>query len=219
MAGDELRDYESLRDFLVKKAARWVSNSFTNTGVSYDDAFQEIWVWLLEPNAGGVTGEERVRGWLHEEPRRTTRAKFAMVDAAGRSGLGRDEAAWLSHVMLTADDGELEFILSTESNPLTDRGRRRVTPERHVEVDIEENPSAEVSWLAGARVRGAVADLSDGLRAVVQLHYFDGWRCDRVAKHLGISTDAVYKRLERARAELAGALEGAARYAGFEAAA
>ena len=52
------------------------------------------------------------------------------------------------------------------------------------------------------RVREAVASLDERYRAVVALRYFDGMKCEEIARHLGEPVGTVWTRLHRANAIL-----------------
>jgi RNA polymerase sigma-70 factor (ECF subfamily) len=56
--------------------------------------------------------------------------------------------------------------------------------------------------LAG-QVRQALEGLSASAQEVVQLHYFSGLSYDQIARALGISSQAVHGRMQRARQMLA----------------
>ena len=63
-----------------------------------------------------------------------------------------------------------------------------------------EAPSGEV-W-------EAVSALPDKYRAVVYLHYYEGYRAEEIGQLLGLPVNTVYTRLARARAQLKKLLEG-----------
>lgn len=58
-------------------------------------------------------------------------------------------------------------------------------------------------------VLAAVNALPTGYRSVIYLHYYEGYQAAEIADILGISTSAVYTRLNRARAKLKKMLGGA----------
>ncbi len=71
------------------------------------------------------------------------------------------------------------------------------------------NPQAMIEELERRRtVRRAVRELSPKLRAVVVLHYFEGWTCEQIADVLNISVGTVWSRLNAAKAKLAQRLRG-----------
>lgn len=53
------------------------------------------------------------------------------------------------------------------------------------------------------QVRQALERLSTSAREVIQLHYFSGLSYDEIARVLGISSQAVHGRMQRARRVLA----------------
>jgi RNA polymerase sigma-70 factor, ECF subfamily len=57
-----------------------------------------------------------------------------------------------------------------------------------------------------ARVRAAVESLEASAREVVMLHYFSGLSYEQISQTLGISTQSVHGRLQRARRALGRAL-------------
>lgn len=175
----ELRSYEALRDALVEKAARRVAKDYGSVGVTVDDARQEIWVWLLAPSErDGLTGEDRVRRWLHGVPRQSTAAVSAMIHAVGREGYGRREASE-ARAMPPARVYELAEWRSRA------QGRTAAPAE------------------AGPAVREALGTLSPAQREAVVLHYLEGLSYTEVAERLGVRVRAVERRLYRARRVLA----------------
>lgn len=62
--------------------------------------------------------------------------------------------------------------------------------------------AAPVAAETRGRVREAVASLDEHYRVVVALRYFDGMKCDEIAKHLGEPVGTVWTRLHRANSLL-----------------
>ena len=62
------------------KAARNVTRRYAPYGVTFDDAQQEILVWLYGK------GKAKVERWLANEPQQTTRIFRSMIDAAAQYG-------------------------------------------------------------------------------------------------------------------------------------
>ena len=67
--------------------------------------------------------------------------------------------------------------------------------------DVAANPSSSDGTIA--RIRGAVDNLSQSAREVILLHYFSDLSYEQIGKALGISTQSVHGRLQRARRRLA----------------
>jgi RNA polymerase sigma-70 factor (ECF subfamily) len=72
-------------------------------------------------------------------------------------------------------------------------------------VPIKSEPVAPVNDDDGRRerVHEALNQLSRSEREIIHLHYFSGLPYDQVARVLGISTQAVHGRMQRARRKLA----------------
>lgn len=76
---------------------------------------------------------------------------------------------------------------------------RRVTPEA-LECAQAEETDQTLLW--------AVEQLPMKLKEAILLHYYQDMRAEEMSETLGISTSAVYRRLERARQKLQELLEG-----------
>lgn len=86
------------------------------------------------------------------------------------------------------------------------RGRKPETqldPERHPTPSVQPDTSSPEERL----VRRALADLPDGQREVVLLHWYEGWSFREIAEMVGASHSAVKVRAHRAYKKLRAALE------------
>ena len=90
-------------ELFVARAASWTARKYRDYGVEYEDACQEIRLWL----ASG--GEKKVRRWLKSNPQQTTRIFFSMLDIsrgyaerekADKSGYAVEDVQWYSTALL-----------------------------------------------------------------------------------------------------------------------
>ena len=63
-------------EIFVAKAANWTARRYSDYGVEFDDAAQEIRMWMF---AGG---DKKIRKWLKSQPQQTTRIYLSMLDVA-----------------------------------------------------------------------------------------------------------------------------------------
>ena len=82
---------------------------------------------------------------------------------------------------------------------------REAVPDR-MPARTPDPAGAPVAAETRGRVREAVASLEEHYRVVVALRYFDGMKCDEIARHLGEPVGTVWTRLHRANALLRGKL-------------
>jgi RNA polymerase sigma-70 factor, ECF subfamily len=98
------------------------------------------------------------------------------------------------------DDGKIRpWLMQIARRMCIDYHRNRpMTPA--VSKDMPDHLTAEDEQIK--RLHNAISKLPDGYREPIILYYLNGRNCRDVAKSLGISEDAVRKRLVRARLKL-----------------
>ena len=84
MTNDPLT-FSDVSDSFIPKAAHYVSRRYSRYGVTKDDIYQEIYVWLL------AEGTARVRRWLASDPQQSMRIWRSLIDA-GRTYAEREKA-------------------------------------------------------------------------------------------------------------------------------
>jgi len=82
------------------------------------------------------------------------------------------------------------------------RSRERERMPEGVPARTPDPAEAPVTDETHGRVREAVASLDERYRMVVALRYFDGMKCEDIARHLGEPVGTVWTRLHRANAIL-----------------
>lgn len=80
--------------------------------------------------------------------------------------------------------------------------------DRRVELDVALLQAKEDMSHEQRHLMEAILDLPPRYRMVIILHYYQNLSVDEAAQALGISTSAVYYRLNKARGKLRGLLEG-----------
>jgi RNA polymerase sigma-70 factor (ECF subfamily) len=91
-----------------------------------------------------------------------------------------------------------QWLLKIARRKCIDHFRKRRAGRAISETDaIRDRP--EYTDERNSRVHEAVSKLPDGYREAISLYYLDGNDCASVAQSLGISSDAVRRRLTRAR--------------------
>lgn len=109
--------YEQAVDIFTKKASGYVARRYRNYGVEFDDASQEIYLWLLDG------GEKKVRRWLSKSPQQTTRVYMSMLDVAMsyaeqekalRAGYDVDDVFWYTPSLI---EGLLPLALDESFAP------------------------------------------------------------------------------------------------------
>ncbi len=105
------------------------------------------------------------------------------------------------------------YLLRTAANLATDRDRRRArepseddVPEGSIAGHGVETPVEPGDASDHARVRAAVTGLDEGLQSVLALRYGESLSFRKIAQKLGMSTNAVHHRHQRAIAMLRGIL-------------
>ena len=93
---------------------------------------------------------------------------------------------------------ERAWLIKVAVNRCRDIHRFRL---RHPQTDLEEI-SAYCELPEQSEVLAALMDLPESLKSVIYLHYIEGYKTFEIADMLGISLNAVKKRLERGRKAL-----------------
>lgn len=108
------------------------------------------------------------------------------------------------------DAGRFEpWVLGIARNTASQYNRKRERRDRlHKSIDPPDKSVADKLTRAEVQeiVHAGIDDLKPQHREVIMLHYFAGLTPDEIAEAAGITTDAAYKRLQRARAALGEAL-------------
>jgi len=111
--------------------------------------------------------------------------------------------AWRNLAQLR-EPGRVGSWLYTTALRVSQEGRQREragVPEG-VPARTPDPASAPLAAETDGRVRDAVASLDERYRAVVALRYFDGMKCEDIARHLAEPVGTVWTRLHRANAIL-----------------
>lgn len=93
---------------------------------------------------------------------------------------------------------EKAWLIKVAVNRCRDLHRFRI---RHPQTDLDEI-SAYCELPEQSEVLAALMDLPDSLKSVICLHYIEGYKTAEIADILGISLNAVKKRLEQGRKAL-----------------
>ena len=93
---------------------------------------------------------------------------------------------------------EKAWLIKVAMNRCRDIHRQRT---RHPYINIEE-VTASCEMPEQSEVLEALVRLPDKMKIVIYLHYIEGYKSQEIAKMLGISVQAVKKRLQRGREEL-----------------
>jgi len=111
--------------------------------------------------------------------------------------------AWRNLAQLR-DPGRVGSWLYTTALRVCQEGRPRERERMPdgVPARTPDPASAPLAAETDGRVREAVASLDERYRAVVALRYFDGMKCEEIARHLGEPVGTVWTRLHRANAIL-----------------
>lgn len=91
-----------------------------------------------------------------------------------------------------------QWLLKIARRKCIDHFRKRRTSRPITKTDAIQHPP-EYTDEHNRRVHEAVSKLPDGYRETIALYYLDGHDCAGVAQSLGISNEAVRRRLTRAR--------------------
>lgn len=109
----ECLTFSDIGDSFVPKAANYVSRRYGRYGVTKDDLYQEMFVWLVDE------GATRVRRWLANDPQQTMRIWRSLIDAgrsyaekekAHRVGYDQSDVFWYSPATIEA---ALPLVLDT----------------------------------------------------------------------------------------------------------
>ncbi len=98
---------------------------------------------------------------------------------------------------------EKAWLIKVATNRCRDIHRQRM---RHPRADIEE-VIAYCEMPEQSEALEALVRLPDKLKIVIYLHYIEGYKSAEIAQMLGISVQAVKKRMQRGREELRSMLE------------
>lgn len=93
---------------------------------------------------------------------------------------------------------EKAWLIKVATNRCRDIHRQR---KRHPSINIEE-VTAHCEMQEQSDVLEALVRLPEKLKIVIYLHYIEGYKSSEIAKMLGISVQAVKKRMQRGREEL-----------------
>lgn len=93
---------------------------------------------------------------------------------------------------------EKAWLIKVAANRCIDVHRRRM---RHPTVSLEEVCSY-CELPQQSEVITELMKLPDKLKSVIYLHYIEGYKTEEIAKMLGITANAVKKRMQRARKSL-----------------
>ncbi|MCM1540801.1 MAG: RNA polymerase sigma factor [Blautia sp.] len=93
---------------------------------------------------------------------------------------------------------EKAWLIKVATNRCRDIHRQRM---RHPCTDLEK-VTASCEMPEQSEVLEALVRLPDKLKIVIYLHYIEGYQCSEIAEMLGISAQAVKKRMQRGREEL-----------------
>ena len=103
---------------------------------------------------------------------------------------------YLEHAPAFHDkEHEKAWLIKVAVNRCRDIHRFRL---RHPQTDLEE-VTAYCELPEQGEVLRALAELPESLKSVVYLHYIEGYKMAEIGKMLGISSNAVKKRLQRGR--------------------
>ncbi len=92
--------------------------------------------------------------------------------------------AWLLHVTANCAKNHLHSAWNRHTQPLEEWNAAQLSPE---ELHLEE----------------ALSQLTPDYRAVIHLHYFEGYKTEEIARILGCRPSTIRSRLKRARERLA----------------
>ena len=98
---------------------------------------------------------------------------------------------------------EKAWLIKVATNRCRDIHRQRM---RHPCTDIEE-VTAYCEMPEQSEALEALVRLPDKLKIVIYLHYVEGYKSAEIAQMLGISVQAVKKRMQRGREEMRSMLE------------
>lgn len=98
---------------------------------------------------------------------------------------------------------EKAWLIKVATNRCRDIHRQRM---RHPRTDIEE-VTAYCEMPEQSEALEALVRLPDKLKIVIYLHYIEGYKSTEIAQMLGISVQAVKKRMQRGREEMRSMLE------------
>ncbi|MDE6568698.1 MAG: RNA polymerase sigma factor [Lachnospiraceae bacterium] len=98
---------------------------------------------------------------------------------------------------------EKAWLIKVATNRCRDIHRQRM---RHPRADIEE-VTTYCEMPEQSEALEALVRLPDKLKIVIYLHYIEGYKSAEIAQMLGISVQAVKKRMQRGREELRSMLE------------
>ena len=93
---------------------------------------------------------------------------------------------------------EKAWLIKVATNRCRDIHRQRI---RHPHANIDE-VTASCEMPEQSEVLEALVRLPDKMKIVIYLHYIEGYKSSEIAQMLGISVQAVKKRLQRGREEL-----------------
>lgn len=135
-----------------------------------------------------------------------TQATFMRLIDHPRSFEDEDhERAWLLVVAANVCKDVLKSAVRTRVVPLGDDA---LEPAADQEGGVGIDPARAVEHDDRDAVLKAVRELPEKYREVVFLHYYEGWKTDDIARHLGAPPSTVRNRLRDARLLLKKALGG-----------
>jgi RNA polymerase sigma-70 factor (ECF subfamily) len=98
---------------------------------------------------------------------------------------------------------EKAWLIKVATNRCRDIHRQQI---RHPRADMKE-VTAYCEMPEQSEALEALVRLPDKLKIVIYLHYIEGYKSTEIAQMLGISVQAVKKRMQRGREELRSMLE------------
>ena len=135
-----------------------------------------------------------------------TQATFMRLIDHPRSFEDEDhERAWLLVVAANICKDVLKSAARTRVVPLADDGPEPVADQ---DSGVGVDPARVVEDDGANEVLRAVQELPEKYREIVFLHYYEGWKTDDIARHLGAPPSTVRNRLRDARKLLRKALGG-----------
>jgi RNA polymerase sigma factor (sigma-70 family) len=100
-----------------------------------------------------------------------------------------------------SEDHERNWMYRVAVNTCRDKLRQRHR------LDLPLENAEELGAVEDRSLLGAVMEMPEKYRAVIHLHYYEGYGVEEISKSLGTTVSAVKMRLKRARDMLRGQLE------------
>ena len=188
---------------LIQRAASGDHEAFRDLVLTYEAKLLAYLTQMLgDPECARDVAQETFIAVFHALPRWRPLASHETTDIA------RPLAPWLYRIAtnralsLVRKQNVRRRVHSSKVNEDAVPGEERLETERYALAASAYQASFEESYIARELLRQALSSLSEDDAACLVLHYVSGERYGEIAERLGLSSEAVRKRIARALAVL-----------------